>query len=74
MTEGSVYLDGEVEAFVAEADVGAENCFQDGLPGYVTVFAVFKTDTATVQVGDAVGVSAVAVGFQSCAVWRVEDT
>ena len=72
MSESSVNLQRQVETLVAETDVGAKNRFRYGLSCHVAVFTIFKADTSAIQIGDAIGVSAVSVGFQSRTVGKIE--
>ena len=41
-------------------------------PAIVAVFTIFKADTSAIQIGDAIGVSAVSIGFESRTVGKIE--
>lgn len=73
VAEGAVDLEGDVEAAVAEADVGAQQHLGHGLAGDVAVLAVLEVDAAAVEVGNVVLVAAVAVGHEAVAAGQVKD-
>ena len=72
MPERPVYLYRQIEILVAETDIGAYRCFGYSLPGNVAVFAVFQTDTVSVQIGYTVFISAVSVRHQPRAMRKIE--
>ena len=74
MPESAIDLQRNVKPFIAKANIGAQQRFRHRLPGHIAVFAIFKTDSATIQISNTIGISPVAVGNESTGMRKIKDT